>query len=157
MTAVARRPRAFACLVLAATLALGACGGDDGDSEPLPVTSPSDITPEPEPGPTYGLERTEVEVSIGETFTIALKENQSTPYRWAVLDPEPDPRVVTLTDDRYESGGTEPGAGGTHSYTFRAASAGTTRFWLRHCDGCGTEHEKSEGADAVTFTITVRG
>ncbi|MBW1598346.1 protease inhibitor I42 family protein [Streptomyces sp. JJ38] len=150
------RHSVLACAALAVTLLTTACAAEEDSAGPRPV----ETSAEPRPVETYGPGRTRVEVAAGESFTIALKENRTTPFLWAILEPGPDPVVVTLTDDRYEGDNTDlVGAGGTHYYTFRAESAGQTRFALRHCSGCGTKYEETDGPDdieEVTFDITVR-
>jgi len=65
----------------------------------------------------------------GDTITITLAENPTTGYRWAIE--HQDQNVVHIVDDKYTSGGTSPGAGGTRTFTLQADHPGTAPFSVK--------------------------
>lgn len=68
----------------------------------------------------------------GQTLVVALDSNPTTGYGWAVADV--DKNVLRQVGDSvYQSSNTNPGvmgAGGTETFRFEAASAGTTTLKL---------------------------
>jgi inhibitor of cysteine peptidase len=75
-----------------------------------------------------------VHLAPGEVVTIALAENATTGYRWAV--DQYDDRVVDLLPSEYEPSG-EPGSGPVGAgeavrFSFRARAHGVTPVRLKH-------------------------
>jgi predicted secreted protein len=70
-------------------------------------------------------------IASGEEFELALAENPTTGFRWALLDL---PAFLSLIDDDFSPAGTsQPGAGGMRRWRLRADAAGrgTLRADLR--------------------------
>jgi len=69
-----------------------------------------------------------VAVKKGDTISISLASNQTTPYHWKVTT-KPKASVARVTRDQYlQSGADRPGAGGTQRYVIKATGKGTTAF-----------------------------
>ena len=69
---------------------------------------------------------TQVEVQVGQTLAIRLKENAGTGFRWSVED------AGGLTPDDHVDRGAAPGAAGWREFRFRAPGPGKHRLVLRH-------------------------
>jgi len=65
-------------------------------------------------------------IAVGETFALELPETPTSGFRWR-LDAVPSP--ITLATDDFAASA-EPGAGGTHRWTFRAVAAGEATLSL---------------------------
>ena len=141
------RPRrgvvvASLALALACGAVLVACGGSAGSS-PAPSPSPPAVFTEAD-------NTTTVAARVGEQFTVTLDENPTTGYQW---DMKAGPGL-TLVSDRFTGPSPSPspleGAGGTHSWVFRADEAGTltlTGLYVRPW-----EADKS----AADFSLTIQ-
>lgn len=69
-----------------------------------------------------------VTVTAGKPFTLQLRANHTTPYRWA-LTAAPDPAVARLDGSAYRSdraGRGVAGIGGVECWTFDAVAPGET-------------------------------
>jgi predicted secreted protein len=74
----------------------------------------------------------EVEVALGETFTIHLPENPTTGHRWRIVS-SGAPTVQVEEDAPHHSGTSVAGAGGTHHWRFRTTQVGTAHLELEYC------------------------
>jgi inhibitor of cysteine peptidase len=94
---------------------------------------------------------TEIRLQAGQTLEIALKGNITTGFDWA-LDGALPSQVTSVTDeyatDPASAGAT--GAGGTHTFIYKAAASGTGKLSLKYWRSF-----ESGTAPAQTFTITV--
>lgn len=93
-----------------------------------------------------------VSVKKGDTISITLAANQTTPYHW-VVTARPKPSVARVTRSRYIQGGSNlPGAGGTQRYVIRATGKGRTGF--------ETEYQElntgQPGSGRSDFAITIK-
>lgn len=74
----------------------------------------------------------QVQATRGQTLVVTLDSNPTTGYKWAVADV--DKKVLTQVGDSvYEASNANPkivGAGGTETFRFQAADAGTTTLAL---------------------------
>lgn len=118
-----------------------------GASAPVATTSP---LPGPTPPPgnaaappaangarTYGDSTTSISAAVGESFVVALPANVTLPMKWR-LEPPPEPKLLTVGDEKYVE---QPpadcpgctGYGGTRLFSFSAAGPGkgTLHFALR--------------------------
>jgi len=91
-------------------------------------------------------------VSSGQTLCFSLKENQTTPYLWKYYIS--DNALVELLHDKYEvdkhsRGNT--GAGGTHSFYFKALAPGECSIEMRHEQG----GQKDDFVEKKSFNIIV--
>ncbi len=69
-----------------------------------------------------------VTVTAGRPFTLQLRANHTTPFRWALALP-PDPTVARLSGSEYRSdraGKALAGAGGVECWTFDTVAPGET-------------------------------
>lgn len=125
---------AGACSVCAG-LVLASCGGSS-----VPVYSEGDET---------------ISAASGDRFRIEFEANPSVGDGWT-LTGEPDPAVVRLEGDGFESDAPEDvaGAPGIEYFLFEAVGPGRTEIDIRYCyRGCG-----GEGADlerTASFEVTV--
>lgn len=128
-----RKSRIVLAIAALASLALGACGGDE--------TSP-DLT----------TDGTQFDVSGGDQFTIVLESNVTTGFSWQLEQPL-DEGVLTLVDDDYIAPGTDAvGAPGKQELTFEAVGSGTTSielWYIRPFDS------PPDPADEASFPVTV--
>jgi predicted secreted protein len=121
--------RRFAAVVTALALLGSGCAGDTGDGT---GDGTGDDTAE------FTLDDTRIDVSAGESFTIAVDDNASVGDDWS-LSGDPDSAVVTAQGDDYVADSDEDttGGGGTRYFRFDARAAGTTTVELRNCfRGC---------------------
>lgn len=96
-------------------IATMACGGAHISA----ASCPNGIAPAPA-----------VTVAAGRPFTLTLRANHTTPYRWALTVP-PDPAVAQLQGSQYRSdqaGKGVAGVGGVECWTFAAVASGETRI-----------------------------
>ncbi|HZQ39058.1 MAG TPA: protease inhibitor I42 family protein [Dehalococcoidia bacterium] len=73
-------------------------------------------------------------VVAGKPFTLQLRANHTTPYRWALTLP-PDPAVVRFAGSEYRSdraGKRLAGVGGVECWTFAAVAPGETLIGLEN-------------------------
>ena len=95
-----------------------------------------------------------VRVSKGDTISITLASNQTTPYHW-VVTAKPKSSVAQITRSQYVQGGSNlPGAGGTQQYVIKAAGQGATAFATQYQE-ISTGAAGSGRSDFV-ITITVK-
>jgi inhibitor of cysteine peptidase len=90
----------------------------------------------------------ELQVVAGETFEVRLPENPTTGYRWQGHDPLCGPALEFLGDS-FDRSGETPGAGGTHTWRFRAVETGATELsW---------EYQRAwEKKSVDTFRVTIQ-
>jgi inhibitor of cysteine peptidase len=90
-----------------------------------------------------------VTVPAGTQFTLALAENPTTGYSWAL---ELSSGLSVVSDAYQTTPGREgmPGAGGTHTWTIEATTAGTQTI-----DGHYRRPWENPPVDAETFALTV--
>jgi inhibitor of cysteine peptidase len=94
---------------------------------------------------------TEVRLQSGQTLEIALSGNVTTGFDWA-LDGALPSQVTSVTDE-YVQDPALPGAvgaGGTHTFIYKAAASGTGKLSLKY-----SRSFESGTAPAQLFTITV--
>jgi predicted secreted protein len=90
-------------------------------------------------------------VSKDDRFRLSLPENAGTGYHW-VLDTRPKASVAGSLGAAYVPGGTQPGAPGKQTFTFRAVGTGTaTVIVAEYPPGSGTQ-----ATQKLTFTVTVK-
>ncbi|MGD3109275.1 protease inhibitor I42 family protein [Streptomyces sp. YGL11-2] len=101
----------------------------------------------------------DISVSAGDRFTIAVPDDPDDGYHWIIAAPRPDPAVLEATgehtDPDAEPGHPASGAGGTRELGFRAVRAGRTDLRLLHCRRCATGAVDEPGARTVNFRVTV--
>ncbi|MFD7666561.1 protease inhibitor I42 family protein [Streptomyces sp. NPDC059788] len=100
----------------------------------------------------------EIEVTSGTRFSIRLKDNPATGFRWVLTAPKPDPAVLKETGGHYDAGEpVRPGTGGIRYVDFMARGAGRTEVTLRYCFRCGTPQadEQDENNRTRRFRVTV--
>ena len=131
-----------ALLALLATTSLVACGGSAGSS-----AAPSSPTPAVYTAADSGAT---VQASVGEQFTVSLEENPTTGYEW---DMKAGPGL-TLVGDEFVGPSPSPsplmGAGGTHSWVFRADKGGTLTL-----TGLYVRPWETNGKSAADFSLTI--
>ncbi|HXJ01828.1 MAG TPA: protease inhibitor I42 family protein [Micropepsaceae bacterium] len=89
-----------------------------------------------------------VTISVGGTIELALKENPSTGFRWALT--ETGTPICELKTDGFTPTSQNPGAGGTRALTFLVRQAGETTIALRNQRRWGGAEQGG------TFTLHVR-
>ncbi|MEU2789265.1 protease inhibitor I42 family protein [Streptomyces sp. NPDC007100] len=100
----------------------------------------------------------EISVTSGTPFSIRLKDNPSTGFRWVLAAPKPDPAILQETGGHYVPD--EPvraGSGGIRYVDFRARGAGRTEVTLKYCFRCGTPQadEQDENTRTRRFQVSV--
>ena len=73
-----------------------------------------------------------IEIGVGDTFIIKLKENPSTGFSWHyVVEPE---TAINLDSDEYaeDASGNLVGAPGQHEFVFKAVESGTARVTFEY-------------------------
>ncbi|MEI6448359.1 MAG: protease inhibitor I42 family protein [Actinomycetes bacterium] len=127
-------------MALASAAALAACGGSAGDP---PAPSPPAVYTAADDGAT-------VAARVGERFTVTLDENPTTGYQW---DMKAGPGL-TLVSDQFTGPSPSPspleGAGGTHSWVYRADAAGTLTL-----TGLYVRPWEADGKSASDFSLTI--
>ena len=110
------------CVVLALLLCAGGCGGATGRGAPEVAC---DEFMELDPGE-QAIER-ELEVAVGDSFTVTLCSNPSTGFEWeeAVIS---DSSVLRETGREFQapSSGVPPGAAGKEVWIFEAVKQGAS-------------------------------
>ncbi len=93
-----------------------------------------------------------VSVSKGDTISISLASNQTTPYHWVVTT-KPNAKVAKVTKAKYVGAGTGvPGEGGQQQYVIAAKGAGKTSFKTEYQEISSGE----VGSGKSTFAITIK-
>jgi inhibitor of cysteine peptidase len=78
---------------------------------------------------TEGSNGKEVQLTVGQTFTIALAETPTTGYRWKVAnDGAP---ICSLIRDSFEPSSRQLGSRGVHEWHFQANTPGTATIEMR--------------------------
>ena len=97
---------------------------------------------------------TSISVGRGTEVVVELTSNITTGYAWELLE-EPDPSVLRLIDQEYES--TSPpdvaGGGGVERWFFETAGGGSVTLRM----GYGPTFEESPPVRDFTVTINVSG
>ena len=89
-----------------------------------------------------------VKVKAGDTFILKLWGNPTTGYSWNMEDNTDN--IVSLNGDpEYKSDSLLTGSGGTYTYTFTAANAGTTTLKFNYL------RTWEKDPPYKTFTITI--
>ncbi len=91
----------------------------------------------------------EVEVTVGRTLEVRLKENPTAGFRWN-LTSQGEPQCKLL-DDSYEAPSAAQGQGGIHSWKFRAEKNGEGRIELAYARAW-----QQDAKPAQTFTLKVK-
>lgn len=99
------------------------------------------------------------EVSVGETFQISVKENQSTGYEMCWVNKK-DAKAISLVNKESKNDGRPDcaGCGGTAIFTFKGIAPGTDTIKLVNCPGLRdkkTCDECSAGEGTVDKFIAV--
>ncbi|MBN2309978.1 MAG: protease inhibitor I42 family protein [Candidatus Hydrogenedentes bacterium] len=96
----------------------------------------------------------ELTVTAGEVFQLALRENATTGYRWEFGAPY-DEAILKLLDDTVETPDSpgRVGVGGTRRWRFEALAAGTTTVRLRYVRPW---EQDAEPARQAALTVTVQ-
>ena len=132
----------FCAVALAAASALAACGG-------AATGSPASASPTPA-AYTAADSGATVAARVGERFTVSLDENPTTGYQW---DMKAGPGL-TLVGDEFVGPSPSPsplmGAGGTHSWVFKADKAGTLTL-----TGLYVRPWEADGKSAADFSLTI--
>ena len=128
-------------MTLGFAAALSACGGTGGGSPASPSPRPAVFT--------AADDMTTVEVSVGERFTVSLQENPTTGYAWDMIAGP----GLALVGDEFVAPSPSPspleGAGGTHSWVFRAEDVGTLTLTGRYV------RPWEAGKSAADFSLTI--
>ena len=131
--------RTLGIVVVAAVLGLGRCG--DGPLVDAIFLDEEDAG-------------TSVSVAAGTEVVVELASNPTTGYAWEVLE-EPDPSVLRLIDQEYES--TSPpdvdGGGGVERWFFETRRGGSVTLRM----GYGPTFEEAPPVEEYTVTINVSG
>jgi inhibitor of cysteine peptidase len=93
-----------------------------------------------------------LEVSRGERFTLSLASNQSTGYRWVLLDSATLKRVRMLGSEYRSRAPQRNGAGGIERWSFVADSAGSAVISLVYV----RPWEHTAPPDTTRFHVTIR-
>jgi inhibitor of cysteine peptidase len=91
-----------------------------------------------------------INLRVGDGVKLALDENPTTGYRWEfVRKPEP---ICVIVADAYvaNTDGGKVGAGGVHTWDFRAVDKGTATVGLAY-----RRPWEKDAAPAQTFTLTL--
>jgi len=95
-----------------------------------------------------------VQAAVGDQIEITLPANPSTGYAWK-QQPGLDPAVVTFVSEAYQQAPTPSamvGVGGTDTWTYKAAGAGTTTITLGY-----VPPGRSVPDQTFAVTVTVGG
>jgi inhibitor of cysteine peptidase len=137
---------AVRALLVAASVILGlvvaACGGGGSSGSTTTVTQKDSGQA--------------VELAVGDRLAVQLESNPTTGFQWNPAA-APDRAVLTLAGKGYEpSENAEEGlvgAGGTETWTYEAAGAGTTKVELEYY----RPFDPGDVAGRFTVTVTVGG
>jgi predicted secreted protein len=89
-----------------------------------------------------------IELHVGEEFVIILHENPTTGFRWnPISSGEP---ACTLLDNSFDSIGSTPGNGGSHSWHFQTVKVGSSK--IEYAYRRSWEHGRPP---AQTFTLSI--
>lgn len=124
-----------ALAVAAGAVALAACGGGGG-LDPVELTADDD-------GST-------VELAEGQELVIRLESNQTTGFRWNVVESPPEETLVQVSAEYEEPEDGLVGEGGTEVWTFRAAGRGEGSLRLSYVRPFDPDDIQG------TFGVTVR-
>jgi inhibitor of cysteine peptidase len=95
-----------------------------------------------------------VEMEVGNTLTVKLGSNYSTPYRWAIDTKIGDSTIVKQTDHRFVQPTSDTrGAPGTEVWTFTALKPGSTTITSSYASILG---KSAKPACTYTANVTVR-
>lgn len=93
----------------------------------------------------------EVQMQVGESLDLRLDENPTTGFQWQVVSG--DKSVAEVTGDSFQTPGTDAaGAGGTHTFTITAHSAGRTT--LRSVLARSWERDNPEDEFELTLHVS---
>ncbi|MBW0012578.1 protease inhibitor I42 family protein [Mycobacterium sp.] len=93
----------------------------------------------------------DVTMGVGNTLTVKLGSNYSTPYRWAIDTHVGDPTVIKQTGHRFVQPTTDArGAPGTEVWTFAALKPGSTTITTSYTSIVGKDVKP-----ACTYTAKV--
>ena len=97
---------------------------------------------------------TSISVGRGTEFVVELTSNITTGYAWELLE-EPDPSVLRLIDQEYESASPPDvaGGGGVERWSFETAGGGSVTLRM----GYGPTFEESPPVRDFRVTINVSG
>jgi inhibitor of cysteine peptidase len=90
-----------------------------------------------------------VELRVGQRFSVALRANDSTGYSWKVVS-SGEPVIRMAGEPAFVEDGHMAGAGGTLTYEFRAAQAGTAALELVY-----VRPWEKDGKPAGSFSLVV--
>jgi len=75
----------------------------------------------------------ELEVRVGDTFTVSLFSNPTTGFKWPDLGKIADETILKQVDHEYEAPDSDiPGAGGKEHWTFEALKEGKTTISMEY-------------------------
>lgn len=95
-----------------------------------------------------------VTLAVGNTLTVKLGSNYSTPYRWTIDTKIGDPTIVKQTSHQFVQPTTDAlGAPGTQVWTFSALKPGTTTISTAYVSIVGKD---SKPACTYTANVTVQ-
>jgi inhibitor of cysteine peptidase len=95
-----------------------------------------------------------VEITAGNTLTVKLGSNYSTPYRWAIATKIGDSTIVKQTDHRFVQPTSDArGAPGTEVWTFAALKPGSTTITTSYVSILG---KNAKPACTYTAKVTVQ-
>jgi len=124
-------------LVLILLVGLSGCGGGSAGPENVFIADEGDN------GQT-------VTMGVGDVLQVMLPENQSTGYLWAVVTN--DEAVLRPSDEpAYDIDSDAEGAGGTETFLFEAAGAGTSVLRL-----VNARQQETAVEPAATFELTIQ-
>lgn len=118
------------------------------------ATANAHPAPSQQHGAVYKSAAAPITVKPGQSFTLALRANYSTPYQWKLARPL-NRKVVQLQGTRYQTDAhpaSMTGVPGTDFWTFKAVAPGTTHIKL------GEVHvaEPKKFSKVRTFTVIVK-
>jgi inhibitor of cysteine peptidase len=97
-----------------------------------------------------GYDGRTINLRVGDGVKLTLDENPTTGYRWEFVK-KPEPICVIVTDAYVaNTDGGKVGAGGVHSWDFRAVDKGTATVSLAY-----RRPWEKDAAPAQTFTLTL--
>jgi inhibitor of cysteine peptidase len=102
--------------------------------------------------PTFDDAAKPVEVRTGTEFVLALKSNQSTGYRWVMVDSAALGAMRFVRSDYQSNHPNRNGAGGSERWTFAAPTAGVGVVSLVY----KRPWERTVPKDTTRFRVTVR-
>jgi predicted secreted protein len=97
-----------------------------------------------------------VKVHKGDTISISLAANQTTPFHWVAYD-KPNPKVAKLTSAKYVQGANPngmAGVGGTQRYTIAATGKGATAFATQYQEISTGAPGRGRSDFVITITVS---